>query len=381
MEVADGVAGIQLDANMIERPVRRMLNDPGVSVREWTATPITGSMAPGTIGVVRITGTASAADVGGETDSPFSVILKMMASGGEPGHRTYWKREAVVYSSGLLDYLPAGLRAPECYGVGEESESIIRLWLEDLGEGAGGHRWSIADYQHAARLIGRLNGSPIPALFDPPPAWWLRDVARQWIEAMNPIIPRLEDARSDAVIGQLWSDRSVNALLEIGRQAPRLLELLDRFPVALSHGDAHQKNFVLPDAGCRDDAILFDWSDVGLRPAGADLHPLFHLLIGLGGYDVEDLVDLSPLIFDSYLEGLSDADWSGDPRDIRQAFAASFAVRWGYFPVEVFLSTPEQRARAEASIGLELPDLLRGIERNRLWALELIQDLPHENTA
>lgn len=361
-----------------------MLNDSSASVREWTATPITGSMAPNTVGVVRVSGKASPGDPGEGTDIPFSLILKSqkeLMPGSEPGHRTYWKREVLAYSSGLLDHLPPGIRAPECYGVDEEADTIIRLWLEDLGEGAGRHWWPIADYQRAAYLIGRLNGSPIPASFDPPPAWWLRDSVRQWVEMMDPIIPRLEDARSDAFIGPLWSNRSVNALLEIRRQVPWLLKLLDRFPVSLSHGDAHEKNFLLPDAGSCDDAILFDWSDIGLRPPGADLHPLFHLAIVLAGYDAKDLADLGPLILDSYLEGLSDSGWSGDARDAWQAFAAAFAVRWGYFPVEMFLSTPERRARAEASFGIEVPELLRRIERNRLWALELIRALPGEDPA
>ncbi|MEZ4572357.1 MAG: hypothetical protein R2849_18980 [Thermomicrobiales bacterium] len=56
-----------------------------------------------------------------------------MMPGIELGHRAYWKREVLVYSSGILDHLPDGLRAPDCYGV-EDSDTVARIWLEDLGQ-------------------------------------------------------------------------------------------------------------------------------------------------------------------------------------------------------------------------------------------------------
>ncbi|WII38179.1 hypothetical protein [Paenibacillus thiaminolyticus] len=52
---------------------------------------------------------------------PWSFVVKLVipSAAAEPGHYSYWKREALAYQSGLLEELP-GIRAPRCYGVEEQ---------------------------------------------------------------------------------------------------------------------------------------------------------------------------------------------------------------------------------------------------------------------
>jgi hypothetical protein len=222
-----------------------------------------------------------------------------------------------------------------------------------------------------------LNGTPLPPEFEPAPDWLVHDDARQWLRTMDPLLARLDGAKDDPVIGPLWSDESVNAMLEIRRMAPRLLAILDRLPLALSHGDVHSKNCALPDTGNRDDAIVIDWADLGLRPIGADLNRLlqFGPLGTLG--DIRKLAELAELIIPAYLDGLGDVGWSGDPASVRQAFAALYALRTGCFPIEVILTNPQARARAEVAFDSDFADRLRDFEQVRLYALSLIRDLPN----
>ncbi len=307
---------------------------------------------------------------------PFSIIIKTlteMTPGIDPSHRSYWRREALAYSSGLFDHLPEGIRAPECYGVEELSDTVARIWLEDLGE-VKRHQWSMADYERAARLVGRLNASPLPAEFEPSPAWWSRNAIPQWFERMDGFVPQLENAKTDPVIGPLWSEDSISRLYEIRRAAPRLIELLAKLPTSFSHGDVHAGNLALPDCGEHADAVLFDWSDLGLRPLGADLCVFPQVAAMMHGYDADELAELDELIFASYLKGLADVDWSGDAEDVRRAYAASCVIR-GYAPIEMLQTNPATRCRAEAMFGADSPELLRRMSQARSHAVELIREL------
>jgi hypothetical protein len=100
-----------------------------------------------------------------------------MGEGDDQSHWNYWRRELLVYQSGLLDGLPQGLVAPCCFGSAELPGSVICLWLEDLGEPdpAG---WSLERYALAARHLGRLNGRFASAL--PPFPWYSDHCVRQW---------------------------------------------------------------------------------------------------------------------------------------------------------------------------------------------------------
>ena len=367
---------LDLTTSAIEQPVQRMLGDPNASVVDWSETPLSGSLNPGTLRISRISGTASPDGVADESAVPFSIVAKILAErtpGTDPSHRTYWKREALAYSSDLFDHLPEGIRAPEFYGVEELSDTVVRIWLEDLGD-VKRRYWSAAEYERAARLVGRLNAHPLPSEFEPPPNWWSRNASQHWFEAMDSFMPRLEKAKKDPFIGPLWSDDSINKLYEIRRTAPQLIELLAELPASLSHGDVHAGNLSMPERGTRADSVLFDWSDLGLRPLGTDLSVLPQVAAIMHEYDADALGELDQLIFASYIKGLADVGWSGDVEGVRRGFAASCVVR-GYVLAEVLQTNPATRGRAEAMFGAKTPEFLRRMSQTRSHAVELIREL------
>ncbi|MBK9613847.1 MAG: hypothetical protein IPO34_21210 [Dehalococcoidia bacterium] len=80
-----------------------------------------------------------------------------MGEGDDPSHWNYWQREPLIYQSGLLDALPAGMAAPRCYGSVPLPGNFALLWLEDIHD-AYQTAWPLARYALAARRLGGLNG-------------------------------------------------------------------------------------------------------------------------------------------------------------------------------------------------------------------------------
>src|SRR3954468_23593360 len=98
--------------------VRLALESSSAEVVEWRVFPITqGRASPA--GVYRIAGTAQDQ---GQT-RPWSLMLKELSAtalsahegnnaSDDPTESFYWKREVMLYQSGLFDSLPDGFRAP-----------------------------------------------------------------------------------------------------------------------------------------------------------------------------------------------------------------------------------------------------------------------------
>jgi hypothetical protein len=79
----------------------------------------------------------------------------------------------------------------------------------------------------------------------------------------------------------------------------------------------------------REQTVAIDWAFVGLGAIGEEIGPL--ILASLAFFEIEltNAQALDRLVFDSYLEGLHDAGWRGDPQVVRFGYAASSALRFG----------------------------------------------------
>ena len=107
-----------LDSATLTGYVRDLLSCQTLTVADWRYEAINIGRGSATGGVYRVTGIAH--DHGEQLS--WSMILKVLSlssQGNVPAatdiaHPLYWKREALVYQSGLLDVLPQGLLAPSC---------------------------------------------------------------------------------------------------------------------------------------------------------------------------------------------------------------------------------------------------------------------------
>jgi len=115
--------------------VRCALADETATVVDWSHQSLEGGFSGSA--VYRFQGQAQTAD----GIKPWSLILKVIspaAGWAAPADFDYWKREMLLYQSGLLADLPTDLVAPCCFDIieypgVEYPEEEVWLWLEDMG--------------------------------------------------------------------------------------------------------------------------------------------------------------------------------------------------------------------------------------------------------
>ncbi len=104
-------------SGQLRQAVRRALGEPGALLRRYEAAPLRGASGVRPAGgwLFSLEGTARV----GAAERPWAVALKVLApraDQSDPTHARYWKREALLYGSGVLDDLTGGLRAPRSFG-------------------------------------------------------------------------------------------------------------------------------------------------------------------------------------------------------------------------------------------------------------------------
>jgi hypothetical protein len=274
----------------------------------------------------------------------------------DPAHPRYWKREPLLYRSGLLGDLPGGLRAPRCYGVDEPAGGTVWLWLERVRED-GERAWPPARWALAARHLGRFNGAYLAGRALPRAPWLGGGRLRAVVEAHAPLVARIAAAPDAPALRRWWPRPVVAAILRAWEARGALCAALERMPQALGHGDAIRRNLLArrgADGAARGEVaetVAIDWEFAGHYAPGEEVGQT--LSVASAFYDVApaDLPDLDAALFAAYLDGLRDAGWRGDPggeRRVRFAYAAHAALRNLFNAVGA--SVPDEAGRAAAQL-------------------------------
>ncbi|QKQ77428.1 hypothetical protein FBB35_32720 [Nostoc sp. TCL240-02] len=329
-----------IDEVTLTTVVCHILDSKTATLGEWHSEAIAHHIINNvTAGLWRIAGIAN----NGSEQLSWSVILKILHlqpknigsifnSSQDPTHWNYWQREALIYTSGILDNLSGDLVAPRCFTVTQPSANILWLWLEDI-QGSPGTTWDLERFGVAARHLGYLQGSYVIARSLPFESWLSRDWHRVWVsnidntalEALRePTLwqhPLLKEIFSpdigDRVMG-LWSDHHI------------LLDAVDKAPHTLCHFDITPNNlFSRRNADGNDQTILIDWSFVGYGVLGEDIINLVLDSVFLLFVDGSSLIPLEKLVLEGYLTGLRSAGWNGDERVVRFTYAALAALHFG----------------------------------------------------
>jgi hypothetical protein len=313
--------------------VRRALDDAGAEVEAWNATRIHGGIGAAGGGVYRFIGTArSARAVRPAWVRPWSLVLKVLQA--PTAGTTYaafavegWNREVLTYQSGLLAALPAGLAAPRCFVIGKQSGLVWR-WLEDVVDQVG-PRWPIARFALAARHLGRLNGTYFGARPRPDYPWLQRTLLR-WRVERNIAFWTAFDAGSDtAWLRRCWPGDLGARGWRLWQRREALLDLLDRLPQALVHGDADRRNLFARLGPTGEETVAIDWAFTGVAALGEELVNLVVASVLWFQAEAAELPDLVDRCLEGYLAGLADAGWQGDPRLARAGFVVAGALRYG----------------------------------------------------
>jgi hypothetical protein len=384
MEILGGAAPAprELQAIAAER-----LGERTVDLLSADATALAPVYNMTTGGLWRVRGTArtSCEGPGGSIGVvPFSVVVKLIQSpllwtgiGQVPEHfrhelaRRYpWRTEAQVYASGLDAVMPDGGRLPEVYRITELDEQRTAIWMEDVPE-LDGSDWTDQRFGDAARLLGRLAGSPgVKECVDRVPDATEPGRLRFYVEGVGAsvFIPAI---RSDT----LWRHPAVaaaaDARLIAGMRglADRAFALVDEIAVLPQlpvHGDASPQNLLVErrsaGAGPTGFAVI-DWGMYGLGCAGFDLGQLLSGWVNQGTMGGEELHRLEPLCLAAYCEGLADSGACLDESIVRRGHAASMAVFTGLSAI------PTQRLEEQDS------DELRGLVSGRMAMARFVLDL------
>jgi hypothetical protein len=187
---------------------------------------------------------------GGIWLTPDGVVAKRLLPGVErPGHYAYWRRQAEVASSGVVEET-IGLRAPRCVKVDSDPEGVT-VWSAAVSPVE-------LEPVEVASALGRFGLNQFV-----PADWYAQRILRDRLandEQGAGWAPLVGEDRLPAGLrrdcGVLWERRH------------ELMDELDRLPQQVVHGDAHPVNLLGREG---DDVIAVDWEQFGVGPLGFDL--------------------------------------------------------------------------------------------------------------
>ena len=364
-ERLDGAA-----AGRLREVVRTALGEPGAVLGGWDAAPMQGAAS-------RALHLLSGAARVGAAEHPWRVVLKVLASVAgqdDPAHIFYWKREMQLYRSGLLDDLPAGLRAPRCYGCDELADGTVWLWLEHVQED-GERAWPLARWGLAARYLGQFNGAYLAGWPLPHAPWLGGRRLRTWLERHGELVARIAAAPRNPEVRRFWPQPVVDALLRLWEERDAFCTALERLPQTFCHGDAIRRNLL---ARCRADGseetVGIDWEYAGQMALGEEIGQTVSVASAFFDVAPADLPALDEALFAGYLAGLRDAGWRGDQRPVRFAYAAHAALRNAFNAVGATMPDEAGRIAAQQRFGHTWEELAGARAAVRPFLLDRAQE-------
>ncbi len=303
--------------------VRQATNAEIIQVIGWQAHELQGGLNGGVYRVSGMTETAT-------SSMPWSLILKIPPTTASLADPFAGTRESVFYRSSLLQQFPDTLGVPRCFEVIDQPMGGHWLWLEDIGDDST-PQWSLAQYGDAAFRLGQFNGAFLAGT--PLPTWpWITfaQIVRDVVDSFLPPHDYFQAAVDYAVAHFGRSLQAAPRLVQIYAERHWYLDVLERLPQTLCHGDADRRNFMVrqrADGG--KEVIVIDWAWVGRGVVGQDVGRLVNNAIIRGQMAPQALSTLDGITFTTYLRGLQEAGWQGDPRLVRCGYAVSIVLAEG----------------------------------------------------
>ena len=317
-----------IDQATLNPIVQSALNSETAEVTGWEREQLHGGMGLGTA-IYRFSGEGH--DRGQK--APWSLILKTLCPAEDNASVSAWnyyKREADAYQSGWLDDLPGGLAAPRSFGVVEHPDGTCWIWLEEVAEEVGSD-WPLEHYGIVARHAGQFNGAYLVERRLPSWPWLSLDWLRGYIGLSAPATPLIRNSLDHPLVRRGWPGDASRRFFRLWEERELFLNGLDRLPQTLCHLDLFRRNlFARKTADGDDQTVVIDWAFAGRGAIGLELIPLILASVAFNEVDLAQVQALEDVVFEGYLEGLRDAGWRGDPRQVRLGYAAgSLRLRLG----------------------------------------------------
>ena len=265
------------------KPVQSLLQSVSAEPIDWQIKALTGGAGNAvSMGVYLVSGTAN--HNGQMLD--WKLVLKMIclpddegwkATASYPHQFNYWRREAYLLETGLLEQIPVSLIIPKSYGIVPKADNIVWLWLEYFDSQDDGF-WDLERYAHIANLSGQLAGYFLQQEKLPDYEWLNRDFFRQWSPSLSSSVAYWHDLEQRAAfwnnpyIQELLGDIENNALYQFLQLENEILEKLDEMPKTICHGDFYRSNLMAHKIDeATEEIISIDWAYIGIGSIGEDL--------------------------------------------------------------------------------------------------------------
>ena len=352
--------------------VRKALGRDDAVVVDWKYQELHG--ASSTAEIYRFTGNAkSRAEI-----LPWSLILKIIRSPDgtdDPNSVEYWRREALAYRSGLLDKLPGSLCAPRCLEIVEQPGLEAWLWLEEVVDQlpAG---WPLEQYGTAAQHLARFNAAYLgwPLLSEP---WLAKGRLRLWVAGARRHIPLSPQVLAHPLVSRIYPPGMYARMLQAWSEHDAWITIIEDQPQALAHLDAFRRNLFArhgPRRGMQ--TVLIDWSLLGSAALGEEIAPLVAASLNFLEVSPAQARALDTLVFESYLQGLRQAGWQGDPRVVRFTYAASSVLRYsiGVIGITSMIADQQQHPILEQAFGHPLEELVDAWSQTNRFLYDLADE-------
>jgi hypothetical protein len=319
--VGNDEESIQIDLADLSGLVRVASHNPRLVVHDWHYQRLHGGFQLNS-SIYRLHGKAQEAG----NLLPWSLVIKIIRPDpiyANPHDYRYWKREVLAYQSGVLNDLTGSVVAPRCYDICTQPDGSLWLFLEDI-KVESSSSWSLEQYARTARYLGKFNGAYLVGYPLPDAAWVARGWLRNYLEHARRAFDFIRTNPHHPLVQGLFPGNTLPQILAFWDLHPRLLEKLDNLPQTFCHQDAFDRNLFLQQG----QVIAIDWGYAGIAPLGSELAPLMAAAIGLGGFPASQARELDNACFTAYLEGLHQAGYRPDARQIRLGFTLTLCLRY-----------------------------------------------------
>lgn len=302
--------------------VATLLGADDVDVAAWSHEPLDGGVSELAGNAhFRLSGTARA---DGDPRS-WSLVVKVHDLGdGETRIDRDSARETGFFESDLAPLECDGFRSVRAVDLQyRDDPPSCWLWLAALDD-AFDDEWPLAQFERAARHLGRFNGRFAGAV---PEYDWLDPYEFECGPA-GPVVAALDELPDHSGLARAFPPETRDPFRRVWAARDRLLDRQRSLPATFCHFDPTPGNLFARETDEGWETVAIDWEFCGTGPLGADAALLVAASPVAGHADVECLPDLDDRVFDAYLAGLRDTGWGGDSDLVRAGYASTMLTHW-----------------------------------------------------
>lgn len=150
--------------------------------------------------------------------------------------------------------------------------------------------------------------------------------------AMDPIASVMEHFPHHPITANMAATRFGKRIVRLWAERDAFLEVMERLPLTLCHGDFNVNNLYAPDGlDNTESTMAIDWQYAGVRQIGSDIAGMIAdstiMPVRCLPAEPREFIDT---VLEAYCEGVQASAWRGDVRVARFAVLAHLAIPWGF---------------------------------------------------